>query len=182
MVYPDGGRVWCSPTSVAMLLGRWAGDDAPAEGRVRAAVAGVYDWRYRGHGNWPFNTAYAATHSLEAYVARLPSLAAAEAWTAAGVPLALSLAWEPGELAGAPLAAVNGHLLVLAGFDDAGQPIVHDPAAPDDASVRRTYRRAELEALWLGHSAGTTYIVHPPDWLTEEPAPRPTEPAAPRPE
>ena len=28
---------------------------------MRAAVAGVYDWHYDGHGNWPFNTAYAAT-------------------------------------------------------------------------------------------------------------------------
>lgn len=57
MVYPDGGRVWCSPTATAMVLGYWAGASEPCESRVRAAVEGVYDWRYRGHGNWPFNTA-----------------------------------------------------------------------------------------------------------------------------
>jgi hypothetical protein len=168
-----------------MLLGHWAGGWAPAEERVRAAVAAVYDWRYRGHGNWPFNTAYAATHGLEAYVARLPDLAAAEAWTAAGVPLALSVAWAPGELAGATLPAADGHLLVLAGFDAAGDAVVHDPAAPDDASVRRVYRRDQLEAVWLGHSAGTAYIVHPPGWTTAGPPAPPAPPpdaAAPRPE
>ena len=63
MVYPDGGEAWCSPTSVAMVLGYWAGGagGAGCAGRVRAAVEGVYDRVYGGHGNWAFNVAYAAT-------------------------------------------------------------------------------------------------------------------------
>jgi hypothetical protein len=182
MVYPDGGRAWCSPTSVAMALSYWAGAAGDeCEDRVRATVAGVYDWRYRGHGNWPFNTAHAATHGWDAYVARLPGLAAAEPWTAAGVPLIVSVAWGPGELAGAPLAAVDGHLLVLAGFDAAGDPVVHDPAASTDAGVRRVYRRAEFEPLWLAHSGGTAYIIHPPDWPGPGVAP-PSDDSGPRPE
>ncbi|TLN09815.1 peptidase C39 family protein, partial [bacterium] len=64
MVYPDGGNVWCSPTSTSMVLGFW-GQPGPCEPRVRAAVAGVYDWIYDGHGNWPFNTAYAAANGME---------------------------------------------------------------------------------------------------------------------
>lgn len=182
MVYPDGGRAWCSPTSLAMVLGYWSGGEASAAERVRAAVAGVYDWRYRGHGNWPFNTAHAASHGLSAYVARLPDLAAAEPWTAAGVPLILSLAWGAGELAGAPLASVNGHLLVLAGFDASGNAVVHDPAAPNDSGVRRLYRRDQLEALWLEHSAGTVYITHPGSWPSPDKAPASTEETEPRPE
>src|SRR5579884_3388925 len=51
MVYPDGGRAWCSPTSTSMVLGYWQQDGGPCEPRVRAAVAGVYDAVYRGHGN-----------------------------------------------------------------------------------------------------------------------------------
>jgi hypothetical protein len=182
MVYADGGRAWCSPTSVAMALGYWAGAADGCEDRVRAAVAGVYDWRYRGHGNWPFNTAYAATHGLEAYVARLPGLAAAEPWTAAGAPLILSVAWGRGELTGAPLASVDGHLLVLAGFDAAGDAVVHDPAAADDAGVRRVYRRAEFEPLWLAHSGGTAYIIHPPGWLPAGDDDPPTGSVTPLPE
>jgi hypothetical protein len=161
MVYPDGGGVWCSPTATAMVLAYWQGDTGPCEPRVRAAVAGVYDRSYGGHGNWPFNTAYAATHGLEGYVVRMTSLAQAERWIAAGVPVVISLAWSQFELTGAPVAASSGHLAVLVGFDQNGDPVVNDPAAASDDTVRRTYRRAELEALWLEHSGGTAYVIYP---------------------
>ncbi len=161
MVYPDGGEAWCSPTSVAMVLGYWQGHPGPCEPGVRAAVAGVYDWVYRGCGNWPFNTAYAATQGLEGYVVRLRGLADAEGWIAAGVPLILSYGWKPGELEGAPLARSNGHLAVLSGFDRSGNPVVDDPAAPSNRTVRRTYPRAQLESLWLARSGGTAYVITP---------------------
>jgi hypothetical protein len=172
MVYPDGGEVWCSPTSTAMVLRYWehaagagsAHGGGSCEPAVRAAVGGVYDWVYRGHGNWPFNTAYAATHGLEAYVVRLAGLAQAEAWIAAGVPLVVSYGWGRGELAGAPMPSSNGHLTVLAGFDATGDPVVYDPAAPRDEAVRRTYPRAQLERLWLAHSGGAAYLIYPPGW------------------
>ena len=83
MVYPDGGEVWCSPTSTSMVLGYWGWMPGPCEPRVRAAVQGVFDWVYDGHGNWPFNTAYAAAQGMEGYVARFTSLAQAEPWVAA---------------------------------------------------------------------------------------------------
>jgi hypothetical protein len=161
MVYPDGGEVWCSPTSTSMVLGYWSQDTGPCEPRVRAAVAGVYDWLYDGHGNWPFNTAYAATQNLEAYVARFTSLAQAEPWIAAGVPVVMSIAWKKGDLTGATIPSTNGHLLVLVGFDSAGNPIVNDPAAPDDSTVQRTYLRSEFEPLWQAASGGTVYLIYP---------------------
>jgi hypothetical protein len=164
MVYPDGGEVWCSPTSTSMVLAYWNQDTGPCEPRVRAAVAGVYDWLYNGHGNWPFNTAYAATHGLEAYVARFTSLAQAEEWIAAGVPVVVSIAWGPGELPGAPLPYSSGHLLVLVGFDADGNPVVNDPAFPSDDEVRHTYIRSKFETLWLKHTSGTAYLIYPPHW------------------
>lgn len=164
MVYPDGGTVWCSPTSTSMVLAYWNQDTGPCEPRVRAAVAGVYDWVYDGHGNWPFNTAYAATHALEGYVARFTSLAQAEEWIAAGVPVVVSLAWDPGELTGAPLPQSSGHLMVLVGFDADGDPVVNDPAAPSDSTVQRTYIREEFESLWLEHTSGTVYLIYPAHW------------------
>ena len=94
MVYPDGGTVWCSPTSTSMVMAYWAGDTGPCEPRVRAAVAGVHDWVYDGDGNWPFNTAYAATAGLEAHVARFTSMADVEPWIAAGVPVVVSYYWK----------------------------------------------------------------------------------------
>ena len=168
MVYPDGGNVWCSPTSVAMVLGFHGFMPGACEWRVRHAVAGVHDPAY-GHGNWPFNTAYAAEHGFEAVVARFESLAALEPWLAAGVPLVVSYAWRDGELDGAPVAGSDGHLGVLVGFDAAGDPIVNDPAAATDDEVRRTYDRAQLESLWLEHSGGATYLIWP-DGLRGVPA------------
>ena len=162
MVYPDGGEVWCSPTSTSMVLSYWDQYNGLCEPRVRAAVAGVYDWIYDGHGNWPFNTAYAATLGYEGYVARFTSLAKAEEFVAAGVPVIMSIAWGKGDLTGADIGSTNGHLLVLVGFDPAGNPIVHDPASPNDASVQRVYQRAEFEPLWLQASGGTVYLIYPP--------------------
>jgi len=164
MVYTDGGEVWCSPTSTSMVLGYWSqgGEDPDScELRVRAAVDGVFDWIYNGHGNWPFNTAYAATQGHEAYVARFTSLAQAEEFVAAGVPVIMSIAWDKGDLTGADIASTNGHLLVLVGFDAAGNPIVNDPASPANDSVQKTYQRAEFEPLWLQASAGTVYLIYP---------------------
>ena len=161
MVYPDGGAVWCSPTSTAMVLKYWAGDTGPCEPAVRAAVEGVWDRVYDGAGNWPFNTAYAATHNLEAEVARFESLADAEPWIAAGVPVVISYYWHEGDLTGAPIPTSDGHLAVLVGFDAAGNPVVNDPAAASDAQVQRTYLRDELEHLWVKKSGGTAYLIYP---------------------
>ena len=158
MIYPDGGEVWCSPTSVSMILA-----DYGLNVTVPEAAKGMYDRAYDGTGNWPFNTAYAGELGLRAFVTRLPSLAAAEKFTGAGVPLAVSLGWKKGELPGAPLGWSNGHLMVLVGFDAKGNPVLNDPAAPSNDTVRRTYPRAAFEKLWLTHSGGVAYVIAPSD-------------------
>jgi hypothetical protein len=162
MVYPDGGEVWCSPTSTSMVLGGYGFMPGPCEPRVRHAVEGVFDWVYDGHGNWPFNTAYAAANGFEGVVARFESLAELEPWIAAGVPVVISYAWKKSDLDGAPISGSDGHLAVLVGFDAAGDPIVNDPAAATNEDVTRTYRRAQLESLWLEHSGGTSYLIYEP--------------------
>lgn len=161
MVYPDGGEVWCSPTSTSMVLGYWKKDGSTCADREMATVNGVYDWVYDGHGNWPFNTAYAATLGYEGYVARFTSLARAEEFVNAGVPVIMSIAWKKGELTGADIESTNGHLVVVVGFDPAGNPIVNDPASPKDETVQRTYLRSEFESLWLQASGGTVYLIYP---------------------
>lgn len=161
MVYPDGGEVWCSPTSTSMVLGYYGFMPGACEARVRDAVEGVYDWIYDGHGNWPFNTAYAAAQGYEAYVARFTSMAQVEPWVAAGVPVVFSFAWSKNDLDGAAIPSSNGHLAVIVGFDAAGNPIVNDPAAASDEDVQRTYDRTQLESLWLEHSGGTVYLIYP---------------------
>ncbi|WP_295817540.1 peptidase C39 family protein [uncultured Deinococcus sp.] len=156
MIYPDGGEAWCSPTSVSMILAHHG-----VNVTVPQAARGTFDRVYDGTGNWPFNTAYAGALGLRAFVTRLPNLAAAEVYTAARQPLAVSLGWKKGELPGAPIESSSGHLMVLVGFDSHGNPVLNDPAAPDNASVRRTYPRAAFEKLWLTHSGGLSYVLLP---------------------
>ena len=58
----------------------------------------TYDASYEGTGNWPFNTAYAASRGLHAFVTRLRSLAEAETLVAAGIPVIASVSFSAGAL------------------------------------------------------------------------------------
>jgi len=153
----DGVGGWCSPTATSMVLAFW-GHPVP----VRVAAAATYDHVYGGTGNWAFNTAWAATFGLEAFVTRLGSLVQVERWVLAGVPVIVSLAFGQGQLPGAPIDSSDGHLIVVRGFDAAGDVVVNDPAGLSDSDVRRIYDRRALESLWLRSSGGTVYLIHPP--------------------
>lgn len=146
-----------------MVLEYWngsGGDDC--EQWIADAVAGVDDIGYAQRtGNWPFNTAYAAANGYDAFVMRFDGLAAAERWIAAGIPLVISYAWEPGELDGAPTARSDGQLAVLVGFDADGNPIVIDPTFPSNDQAQVTYSREQFEARWLEASAGMAYVIFP---------------------
>jgi len=148
--YP-GERGWCAPASLAMLLGyRGYPVDVPVVARE------VYDATYRGTGNWAFNVAFAGTLGFRAAVVHLRDLAHAHAFLADDVPLALSLAWQPGDLRGAPLPASAGHLLVLRGITPEGDALVNDPAWP---GVAVTYPREPFERAWLGHGGIALAVV-----------------------
>jgi hypothetical protein len=73
----------------------------------------------------------------------------------------MSIAWGKGDLTGSSIDSTEGHLFVLVGFDEIGNPIVNDPASLENESVQRTYQRAELEHLWLEASGGTVYLIYP---------------------
>jgi hypothetical protein len=129
----------------------------------------TYDSGFGGTGNWAFNTAYAAARTGGAFVTRLRSLAEAERFIAAGIPLVASITFSPGQLSGAPISSTNGHLLVIVGFQDDGDVVVNDPAASSSAGVRRVYDRGQFEDAWLKRyasgssmkgSGGVAYVVH----------------------
>jgi hypothetical protein len=173
MIYPNGGPVWCSPTSTSMVMAYWAAQiGEPALNRPVPEVAdAVYDVVYRGNGNWPFNTAFAGQHGLVAYVSRMSTLGQVERWIEAGVPVVASVAWEPGQLPNASVPSTDGHLLVIVGFTASGDVVVNDPAADPrlGLSVRRVYPRDVLEHLWLRASGGAVYLIYP-ESLTPPPA------------
>lgn len=175
--YPQwdgGGEAWCSPTSTAMVLDYWGMgptsedtawvDPAYQDPQVDHAARYVYDYRYDGAGNWPYNTAYATTFGLDGFVTRLRSLTEAEQFIKAGIPLVVSMSFKKGDLDGAGY-GTNGHLMVIVGFDANGDVVVNDPAShliPSNDEVRFTYKREQVENAWLPHSGGVAYVIHPP--------------------
>jgi peptidase C39-like protein len=170
--WDSGGRSWCSPTSTTMVLGTWRLGPSPEDYAwvdpayrdpfVDHAARHVFDHAYGGAGNWSFNAAYAALYGAEAFVTRLRSLAEAELFIAAGIPLVASVAFEADELPGAGY-RTSGHLLVVTGFDADGDVIVNDPASHEMASndeVRVVYPRRDFEKVWM-RSGGAVYVIHP---------------------
>jgi hypothetical protein len=171
--YPQwngGGGAWCSPTCLAMLLAHYGTGPAPEDyawvdagyddPQVCHAARSTWDPGFGGCGNWAFNTAYAGHFGLDAYVTRLRSLAEAEDYIAAGVPLVLSVAYRAGEVPGVDY-DTDGHLALLVGFTADGDPVMNDPAAPANDAVRKVFGRAELESAWQRKSGGITYVVTP---------------------
>ncbi|TFE56670.1 peptidase C39 family protein [Streptomyces sp. ICN441] len=157
--YDNGGEAWCSPASSQMVLEYWGRGPTPEElawvdpdftdPQVCHAARHTYDHQYEGCGNWPFNAAYAASYrDMNAVVTRLESLDRLESLVEAGIPAVTSQSFLKGELAGAGY-GTSGHLMTVIGFTPGGDVIANDPAAPTNEAVRRVYRRAEWENIWL---------------------------------
>ncbi len=173
MIYANGGEVWCSPTSLSMVMAYWSNKTGRKNlnQSVPTVARGTYDSAYRGWGNWPFNTAYASAYGLESTVSRFSSIEQVERWIDTGVPVIASVAWDNrssgSRLSGAPLQRSGGHLMVIKGFTRSGNVIVNDPAASSNAGVPRVYNRAEFSRAWLRTgSGGVVYLVHPKEWRT----------------
>jgi hypothetical protein len=151
----DPGSI-CSPTSLSMVL-----EFHGVNRTTREVCEGVYDHAEKIYGNWPLNTAYAhKVGGFEAFVARLGGLEEIEEEISAGRPVVLSHRWGPGDLDGAPIAASDGHLIVVVGFTAEGDVVANDPASKPDG-VRRTYRRRQLWTTFLERGAGIVYFVRP---------------------
>ncbi|HEX3787060.1 MAG TPA: C39 family peptidase [Pseudonocardiaceae bacterium] len=184
--YPQwdgGGEAWCSPTSNEMVVEYWGKHPSPAQmsfvdpsypdPSVDVAARDTYDYNYQGTGNWPFNTAYAASYGLSAHITRLHSLDELESYIKRGIPVVTSQSFEADELTGSGYSTA-GHLMVIIGFTANGDVIANDPASPDDAAVRRVYNRHQFETVWLrtervltdgsiaSGSGGVAYIITPP--------------------
>lgn len=158
MIY-EGGNVWCSPTSLSMVMAAW-GTDLPIPETV---VPGVYDPVYEGTGNWPFNTAYAGAQGFVAWVDRLPGFADLERWISRHVPVICSVAYSREWLPNAVHHYTGGHLLVVRGFTEEGDVICNDPAASTNEGVHVVYRRDLFKRAWLDRG-GVVYILHPEGW------------------
>jgi hypothetical protein len=157
MIYPNG-KALCSPTTVSMLLGYWAGTlNRPELDRpVPEIVNAIYDSQWQGTGNWPFNMAYAGSFpGMRAYVARLSDISELESWICKDIPVGLSVDYDRLRAKGP---GPNGHLVVCVGFTKEGDPIINDPGT--SKHVRKVFPRKNLIGAWAC-SKNTVYLVYP---------------------
>lgn len=157
--YPEGAKIWCSPTSTSMILDYWSKKlNRPEMSMTVPEVAhSVHDVVYKGTGNWPFNTAFAGSFTgMRGYVSRLTDVSELEDWIASGIPVATSVSYNR-------LKGLNkngsGHLIVCVGFAENGDIIVNDPGTRL-SNVRRTFGRDIFRQAWA-ESGNTVYIIYP---------------------
>ncbi len=162
----DGGRGWCSPSAVAMVLGYWAKKLSRPELAIgiQETAQGVFDKAWGGTGNWTFNTAFAGEFpGIRAYVARFSSVAEIERKILQGIPVIVSLDYN--KLNRRKTEVSMGHLMVVRGFTRSGNVIFNDPWArlEKGQKVRKIFKREDLERSWLGRdgSHGTVYLIMP---------------------
>jgi hypothetical protein len=180
--YGGGGENWCSPTSTEMVAEYWGKHPKKSDmswipaGYVDPTVAyaarHTFDYAYDGTGNWPFNTAYAASFGLRGHVTRLHSLNELESYIARGIPVITSQSFLAEELDGAGYGTA-GHLMVIIGFTKEGDVIANDPASSSNEAVRNVYKRDQFEKIWqrtkrytasgsvAGGPGGIVYIITP---------------------
>ena len=150
---PPLSRSACGPTATAMALGV-----GPAPGLAAFAAAARHSPSTL-YGAWPQNLWAAARHGRLGGLELAADWSLAEQALAAGSPVVASIRFGPGGLAGAPLAATGGHLVLLRGIGD-GTVVVNDPAAPP-GQVERRYSAEEFAAAWL-RWRGAAYIFAAP--------------------
>jgi len=138
----------CSPAALAAVLNYYGKKISLAQ-----AVKGVYDEHARIYGAWPLNIAFAAQQGLTAAFIRCSSLAQAEGEILQGRPVIASVAYKKGALKNAAITQTDGHLIVIAGFDKAGNIIAADGGAT------RKYDRKQFAKAWLKNKKGAAYAL-----------------------
>ncbi len=156
----------CSPASLAMVL-----EYRGIVRRTEEVAALCLDPLHDIYGNWTRNVQAAFSLGAPGYLTRFSDWDAVQAAIAANQPLIISIRVdEAAALPNAPYSATDGHLLVLVGFNAAGDVEVNDPAARSAAEGETVYPRAALEDAWMRNAGGVAYVIEPPARREEAPA------------
>ena len=138
-----GGRI-CSPTTVSMILLSYGIEVDPLQ-----FAYDTYDPYYNIFGVWPRVVQNASEYGLKGTVTRYRTWSETREVLANGGRIGMSI--------GQPL--YGGHLVMLAGFTENGDPIVHDPARSWDG-YGHVFNKADLSHAWFdkGGVAYTFYL------------------------
>jgi hypothetical protein len=140
-----GGDI-CSPTSVSMVLRSYNIEVDPLQ-----FAKDTYCPYWGIFGIWPRVVQNASEYGVDGAVTRYRTWSEARETLAKGGRVVMSV--------GAPLYP-NGHLMMLAGFDDNGNPIVHDPAKSNGYNYK--FNKTSLSESWF-EKGGIAYTFFPED-------------------
>jgi hypothetical protein len=143
-----GGSI-CSPTTVSMILHSYYIEVDPYSFAVD-----TYDPYYGLFGVWPRVVQNASEKGLDGAVTRYRTWSEARDVLADGGRIAMSV--------GPPL--YGGHLMMLAGFTNGGNPIVHDPARSNGYAY--IFNKSDLSHSWFD-KGGIAYTFFPADSQTD---------------
>ncbi|MDW7681141.1 MAG: C39 family peptidase [bacterium] len=140
-----GGRI-CSPTTVAMILLSYGIEVDPLQ-----FALDTYDPYWKIFGVWPRVVQNASEYGVKGTVTRYRTWSEAREVLAKGGRIGMSI--------GSPL--YTGHLVMLAGFTENGDPIVHDPARTYDGYAH-VFNKYDLSRSWFA-KGGVAYTIFPND-------------------
>ena len=136
-----GGSI-CSPSSTAMIIRSYGIEVDPYDFAVKTR-----DLYWELYGVWPRNVQHAHMHGLKGHVSRYRTWSEAYEVLKNGGRIAMSL--------GKPL--YGGHLIMLAGFDEDGDPILHDPGSRN--GYKRQYDKTKISKSWFD-KGGISYTFY----------------------
>ena len=142
-VDPEIGGSICSPTSTVLAIRSYGIEVDPYEFAVDN-----FDDYWNLFGIWPRAVQNAAGHQLDGAVTRYRTWSQAYDTLAAGGRVVMSV--------GPPL--YSGHLMMLAGFDNQGDPLVHDPARQNGEGYE--YSKTSISQSWFT-KGGVGYTFFP---------------------
>jgi hypothetical protein len=140
-----GGSI-CSPTTVSMILLSYNIEVDPLQ-----FALDTYDPYWNIFGVWPRVVQNASEYGVKGSVTRYRTWSEAREVLAQGGRIGMSI--------GAPL--YGGHLVMLAGFTENGDPIVHDPARTYDGYAH-VFNKYDLSRSWFA-KGGVAYTIFPKD-------------------
>lgn len=140
-----GSRI-CSPTTVSMILLSYGIEVDPLQ-----FALDTYDPYWEIFGVWPRVVQNASEYGVKGTVTRYRTWSETREVLAQGGRIGMSI--------GAPL--YGGHLVMLAGFTENGDPIVHDPARTSDGYAH-VFNKSDLSHSWFD-KGGVAYTIFPKD-------------------
>lgn len=136
----------CSPTSTTAVI-RYLQKNSEADPLDFALNS--YDHNFDIFGNWALNTSQASSmlkNDYHCWVQRLNGFEELHGYLLRGFPVVVSI---KGDLTGAPQPYMQGHLVVVRGYDSTNRRVLcMDPAFPDLDDVYVAYALEEFLEAW----------------------------------